>query len=176
MTFNLSYYFHKYFVYVLLIGLIIFQFYIYNNLSQEKENLETEIIEAENMKYSAESYLEFIGEDCDSNGFEGLSSCFDEIVEKSKEKPAIDSTGFGNYMPPTIPEGRLVLKNNDQRTFSPDKFKLYLNREIQDDDGCSVGFPIEPGYSCKLNFYEKCTSGDILEATYMGEVVYVYHC
>ncbi len=91
-------------------------------------------------------------------------------------KPNIRSSSFVNYGPPERPEGILSLKNIGNIPLNSNKFKLYLNKELQDDDGCELKEKIDPGYSCKLNFYKTCHTEDIIEVTYAGEKVYMNTC
>jgi len=82
---------------------------------------------------------------------------------------------FKNYYEPYF-EGTLVLTNAGDALLDSVNFKLYFNGELEDDDGCEMKGKIEPGRTCKLNFYRLCQSGDILEVKYSGQIVSVQSC
>jgi len=93
-----------------------------------------------------------------------------------KEKPVLTSHGFTNYYPPTQLEGSITLVNNGENSLNSNGFKLYLNKELVDNDGCKIKGMIDPGYTCTLNFYEMCRNGDVLEVQYYGERAYIELC
>lgn len=66
--------------------------------------------------------------------------------------------------------------NDGNISLDSDKFKMYLNHELQDDNGCEAEGKIDSKYTCILNFYKICKTGDVLEVTYSGKTIHTEIC
>ena len=51
-------------------------------------------------------------------------------------------------------------------------FKIYINKNLEDDDGCEQGGEINPGDTCNLTFKTTLRYLDVLMVTYNNEEVF----
>ncbi len=146
-------------------------------LNAEINDSNTIISNALKLSNNTLTYLTFTEKKCDAqiDDYLSISQCLENLITKIKEKPILKSGSFTNYYEPYF-EGIVVLTNAGDIPLDSSKFKLYLDGEVQDDDGCKMKGEIPPGYVCKLNFYRLCRSGDIIEVKYSGQIVSVQTC
>lgn len=125
------------------------------------------------------AYLSLTQKECPSNpkNFTGMASCMDNLVEKLSEKPVLVEAMFVNYYMSTVQsKGVLIFKNIGTETYESSKFRLFLNRELQDSDGCDKKGSVSPDALCSLNFYNVCGPGDALYVEYDGRVILGKSC
>jgi archaellum component FlaF (FlaF/FlaG flagellin family) len=150
---------------VILLVSLIFNFI---QLSNEKEF---------SSKLSA--YLSLTQKECPSGStsLKDMSSCLDNLMAKLKEKPVLVEAMFVNYYLSTVQSrGILIFKNIGTTSFESSKFKLYLNNEVQDDDGCEKEGSIAPDGICSLTFKKVCQPGDTLHVEYDGRTILTKSC
>jgi len=134
---------------------------------------------AESLSGKLTNYLSLAHKQCpaESSDFKGMSSCMDNLTEKLQEKPILVEAMFVNYYLSTVQsKGVLIFKNIGTTTFDSSKFKLYLNTEIQDNDGCEKTGQVPPESLCSLNFKKVCSPGDVLNVEYDRKVIMVKSC
>jgi hypothetical protein len=113
----------------------------------------------------------------ESSDFKGMSECLDNLMEKMKEKPVLVEAMFVNYYLSNVQSrGVLIFKNIGATTFDSGKFKLYLNNEVQDDDGCEKTGQVPPESLCSLSFKKVCGPGDTLSVEYDGRIILAKSC
>jgi hypothetical protein len=137
------------------------------------------IKEAEKFSGKVSSYLSLTQKECPENSanFSGMSGCLDSLIAKLNEKPSLVEAMFVNYYLSTVQsKGVLIFKNIGTTTFDSASFKLYLNKEVQDDDGCEKEGEITPDSLCSLNFYKMCSPGDILYVYYDNKAIMAKSC
>lgn len=137
------------------------------------------ISDAEVLTDKVSSYFSATQKQCtaEHSNFTGMSSCIDGLIEKMKEKPVLVEAMFVNFYLSTVQaKGVLIFKNVGTTTFESSKFKLYLNNEIQDDNGCEKVGQVTPDNLCSLNFKKVCGPGDILNVEYDGKVILAKSC
>lgn len=125
------------------------------------------------------SYLAMAQKGCpsDSNDFRGMAECIDGLVEQLEEEPVLVEAMFVNYYLSTVQsKGVLIFKNIGDTSFESDKFRLFINKELQDDDGCDKKGTVEPNALCSLNFYKVCEPGDIIYVDYDQETIMAKSC
>ncbi len=124
-------------------------------------------------------YLSLTQKECPANpkNFTGMASCMDNLVEKLSEKPVLVEAMFVNYYLSTAQsKGVLIFKNIGEQTYDSSKFRLFLNRELQDSDGCEKKGDVNPDTLCSLNFFKVCGPGDALYVEYDGSTIMGKSC
>ncbi|MCU0642629.1 MAG: hypothetical protein MUF61_03610 [archaeon] len=125
-------------------------------------------------------YLEQTQKPCsaDSSDFDGMSECVDALFAELHKVPVFMETYFVNYNPYSSlsQKGVFIILNIGKTSYDPSKFKLYLNKELQDNDGCELKAQVESGLQCALNFKRVCEPGDSLTVEYDSERVMVKSC
>jgi hypothetical protein len=142
-------------------------------------NQSSNITRAEEFSGKVSSYLSLTQKECPQNSanFSGMSYCLDRLIAKLSEKPVLVEAMFVNYYLSTAQsKGVLIFKNIGTTTFDSSLFRLYLNKEVQDDDGCEKEGKINPDGLCSLNFYKVCSPGDILYVYYDNQVILAKSC
>lgn len=126
------------------------------------------------------TYLSLEQKECPSaETFAERSDCLVNLIanfNKEKEKPNFMEISFTNFYTASQTKAVLVLKNIGQTAFDPTKFRLYLNKELQDKDGCESRGTLELGQLCGLNFYKMCAGGDVLLVTYEDKPAFQKSC
>jgi hypothetical protein len=95
--------------------------------------------------------------------------------ESIVENIQMESLSFHNARSEENP-GFIVLQNKGSTSLDSKKFKLYVNKKVQDKDGCEMEGKIDPTYSCKLNFFNECLPGDTIEVEYNKLSVFIEPC
>ncbi len=161
------------FVVLLIVALVALISIIFNFVQMSTVN------NAEDFSSKVSSYLAEAQKDCpsDPGNFEGMSACIDDLVEKLHEEPVLVEAMFVNYYLSTVQsKGVLIFKNIGDASFESNKFRLFINKEMQDDDGCEKKGTVEPGALCSLNFYKVCEPGDIIYVDYDGDTILAKSC
>jgi len=102
-----------------------------------------------------------------------------ELVVVDTSEVLISGSSFYSYGYMGGENGSITIANHGTFSLDPSKFKLYLNKELQENDGCELPgklVELEPRYKCKLYFYQSCDDVDVLEVTYNDEKVYMEFC
>ncbi len=139
----------------------------------------SDIKKAEEFSGRVSSYLSLTQKECPENAanFSGMSECLDRLIAKLNEKHVLVEAMFVNYYLSTVQaKGVLILKNIGTTSFDSASFKLYLNKEVQDDDGCEKQGQVAPDTLCSLNFHKVCSPGDILYVYYNNQVIMAKSC
>lgn len=124
------------------------------------------------------AYLSATQKECPSGSasLNEMSSCLDNLMLKMQEKPVLVEAMFVNYYLSTAQSrGVLIFKNIGTTTFESNKFKLYLNSEVQ-DDGCEKPGSVAPEDLCSLMFKKVCQPGDTLHVEYDGRTILTKAC
>jgi hypothetical protein len=147
-----------------------------NDLQALNSDLRAKVSIVQELPALVTEYFRIIGKDCQvgPENISDLSGCIKNQIKIIKNKPKLGSGGFLNAFPPR--PGAVIVKNESELTLDSSKFKLYLNHELQDNDGCVLKGEIPPGYTCKLNFYKTCQMGDVFEIEYDGQIILNFPC
>ncbi len=135
---------------------------------------------AKSFSNTTAEYLRLTQKPCtaDSSDFAGMSVCISALFAELHKVPVFMETYFVNYNPYSTlaQKGVFIILNIGKTSYDPAKFKLYLNKELQDDDGCELKTKVDSGLQCALNFKRVCEPGDSLTVEYNGERVMVKSC
>lgn len=106
---------------------------------------------------------------------ERLKACLDVAMKSEELAKRFREVDFRNAVTPEK-EGYLIIKNEKGgKSYESAKFTLNHNNKAV-ARGCTTPGEIAPGYTCRLNFKEKCEPGDNLEILYNGERAYLKTC
>jgi hypothetical protein len=100
------------------------------------------------------------------------------ILDEAVSKPKMRGHDFHNAPPLTDTEGFqiLVYEGAEGKSIDSEGFKLYINHNLEDNDGCELKGQIDPGYTCKLTFNTACYRGDVLVVKYYDQEVFRHIC
>lgn len=99
------------------------------------------------------------------------------VKETEKQQPVLVEAMFVNFYMSTVQaKGVLILKNIGTETYESSKFRLLLNDEVQDANGCEKAGSVAPDALCSLEFKKVCNPGDRLTVDYNNSTIMTKEC
>jgi hypothetical protein len=97
--------------------------------------------------------------------------------EADEHQPVLVEAMFVNfYMSNVQAKGVLIFKNIGTETYDSSKFRLLINEELQDANGCEKTGEVPPEALCSLSFKKICNPGDELAVSYNNVTIMTKEC